>query len=128
MLSGYLKKKVPRTGTLSTVTDGDVTTETFKREDGDSVFVLENGNLRTETEKRKTGLMFTRTWQDGILTSLMVAGSKRTTLVYFDKEGHFLNKIVTTKGEESPACYRYEGKKAVLLENTDCLELIPEFD
>ena len=128
VLKGYQKKKISRKGTYSTVTDGFVTTDTYRREDGESVFIYEKGDLRVETESRKSGFVLTRTWQDGILTSMMVTGKRRTTLLYFDRDGEFLNKIVTIRDKETPDCYHYQNGKAVELDDASCLSLIPDFD
>lgn len=128
VLRGYVKKTIPREGKYSTVTDGFVTKETYQRDDGESIFILEKGELRVETEARKSGLVLTRTWQDGVLTSMTVAGLKRTTLIYFDREGEFLNKIVTIRDTDTPMCYHYKNGVASVMDDGSCLSLIPEFD
>ncbi len=126
-LKKYALKDIPRLGKLSTTTDGDITTEFYRRADGETIITLEKGELRTEVEKRKSGLILTRTWQDGLLTSLTLSGTKRTTLVVFDRDGKFSQKIVTEKGKEEASCYQYEGEKALRMEAENCLELISGF-
>lgn len=126
-ISKMIKKKIPRTGIYSTVTDGDITTEIFRREDSESIFTLEKNELRTETEKMKNGVVLTRTWQDDLMTTLTLTGSKRTTMVVFDKDGDYTQKIVTEKGKERPECFQYEGGKPVKMEEDSCLELISGF-
>ncbi len=122
-----ITKKISRSGVYTTVTEGDITTEIFRREDGESIFTLEKNQLRTETEKMKNGLVLTRTWQDDLMTTLTLTGSKRTTLVVFDKDGNYSQKIVTEKGKEKPECTQFEEGKAIKMDEENCLELISGF-
>ncbi len=122
-----ITKKIPRTGIYSTVTEGDVTTEIFRREDSESIFTLEKNELRTETEKMKNGVVLTRTWQDDLMTTMTLTGSKRTTMVVFDRDGRISQKIVTQKGKKKPECFQFEDDKSLKMAEEDCLELISGF-
>lgn len=121
-------KVIPRTGKFSTVTDNNITTERYKRKDGETILTLENGELRTEVEKMKSGKLLTRTWQQGNLTSLTIAGSKRTTMIVLDKSGEFVQKLIADKGRLNPVCYEYSQGAPVLMEESSCLGLISGFD
>lgn len=127
ILKKYAAKVISREGKLSSTTEGDITTEFYRRSDGETIVTLEKGELRTEVEKRKSGLTLTRTWQDGLMTTLTLSGSKRTTLVVFDREGKFSQKIVTEKGKDEAACFQYEADKPRQVEAENCLELISSF-
>lgn len=127
-LHTLLKRKIPRTGQFSTVTEGDLTTETYRREKSESLFTLEKGELRSEVEKREDGKTLTRTWQDGKLTTLTLIGEKSSTMLILDGEGNFVQKIITKEGSPEPKCWEYEGKKAQPLKPEDCLELLSGFD
>lgn len=122
-----MKKEISRKGSYSTVTDQDVTTERYKRTDGETILTLERGELRTETEKKKSGTQLTRTWQDGYVTSITYSGSKRTSMVLLDRTGSFVHKIITEKGSSEPYCFQYRKKKAFPMNNSDCVGLIPGF-
>jgi hypothetical protein len=126
-LRKLLKKEVSRKGKYSTVTNEDITTERYVRGDGETILTLEKDELRTEVEKSKSGKVLTRTWQDGKLTTLTISGTKRTTMVLLDEEEKFVHKIVTEKGSPDASCFRYEGRKPVPMESSDCLGLIPGF-
>lgn len=127
ILKKYALKKVSREGQFSTSSEGDITTEFYRRETGETIVTLEKGELRTEVEKKNSGLMLTRTWQNGKMTTLTLSGTKRTTLVVFDSEGKFTQKIVTEKGKNEAACFQYEQGKARQIGEENCLELISAF-
>ncbi len=122
------RKTIPRKGTFSTVSDGDVTTERWRRQKSESVFILENGELRTETENMENGPVLTRTWQDGVMTTLLFKGTTRTSLVVFDRDGNFIQKIVTEKDKFEPHCYQYENKRTFMMDAESCMELIPALE
>ncbi len=124
----YLKKEIPRTGTLSQTSEGDVTKEFYRREKSESIFTLEKGELRTEVEKMEDGKMLTRTWQDGKNTTLTLTEKTSTTMVILDGDGNFVQKIITKPARPDPHCWEYEGKKAFRLKKEDCLELLSGFD
>ncbi len=126
-ITKMITKKISRSGVFSTVTEGDVTTEIFRREDGESIFILEKNDLRTETEKMKNGVVLTRTWQDGMMTTLTLAGSKRTTMLVFDSDNDIDQKIVTEKGKPKPECTQFVDNLPTRMEDEDCLELISGF-
>lgn len=135
--SSYLKerdirklvtKPIPRTGKYSTVSDNDITTERYKREDSETILTMENGELRTEIEKMKSGRVLTRTWQAGIMTGLTITGSKRTTMIVLDKSGNFVQKLIADKGRQNPRCFEYSGDEPVAMNEDSCLELISGFD
>lgn len=126
-LKKLLKKDINRKGKFSTVTEGDISTERFVRKDGETILTLEKDELRTEVEKSKSGKVLTRTWQDGKLTTLTLSGTKRTTMVLLDEDEKFVHKIITEKGSPDASCFRYEGRKPVPMESSDCLGLIPGF-
>ena len=127
-LKALVKKDILRKGKFSTVTDQDITTERYVRKDGETVLTLEKDELRTETEKAKTGKILTRTWQDGKLTTLTISGSKRTTMVLLDGDQNFVHKIITEKGKSEPLCFEYEEGQPSQMEASSCLELLSGFD
>ncbi len=127
ILKKYAVKTVSREGQFSTSTEGDITTEFYRRENGETILTLEKGELRTEVEKKNSGLMLTRTWQEGKMTTLTLSGTKRTTLVVFDGDGKFTQKIVTEKGKDEAACFQYQAGKPRQIEAENCLELISSF-
>ena len=128
LLKKYLHRKISRKGKYSTVTNENITTERYRREKGESVFTLENEELRTETETMPGGLILTRTLDKGKITTLTLTGTARSTLVVLDGKGNFVHKIVTEKDVPEPACYTYKSKSPVLLKSDDCVGLIPGFD
>ncbi len=124
----YLKKEISKAGTFSQASEGDVTTEFYRRPKSESVFTSEKGELRTEVEKMEEGKTLTRTWQNGKITTLTLSGKKSVTMVILDEQGNFVQKIVTRAGKPEPRCWEYEGKKVFTLKKEDCLELLSGFD
>jgi hypothetical protein len=128
MIRTLMKRKSPRTGTYSTVTDGDVTTERFARKSSETILTLEKGELRTETENQKSGTVITRTYQDGVMTTFMLKTPTRTILVLLDKHGDFVHKFITGTEDEDFDCYRYDGDAVFPLTDTECAGLLPGFE
>jgi outer membrane protein assembly factor BamE (lipoprotein component of BamABCDE complex) len=126
-LKELINLKFSHKGKFSSVSDGDVTTEKYRRDDGETVLTLEKGELRTETLTEK-GRKITRTWQDGDLTNLTVAYPKKTTMVTFDADGNFTQKIMTEKGKKKAVCVWYEGESTVRVEDDTCVETLSGLD
>lgn len=126
-LRKILEKEFSREGKYSTVTDDDITTERYKRDDGETILTLEKGELRTEVLKKNSGKTITRTWQDRKITTLTITGTLRTTMVLLNDKEKFVHKIITEKESPEALCFRYRAGRPVRMKNSDCLGLIPGF-
>jgi hypothetical protein len=126
-LKKLIKARFSRKGKYSTVTDGNVTMEKYRRDDGETVLTLENEELRTETLIEK-GRTITRTWQNDEVTNLTVIHSQKTTMVSLDRDGKFIHKIITRKGKKKPVCVWYEKEMTIVEEDETCVETLSGFD
>lgn len=126
-LKKLIGKKFSRQGKYSTVTDGDVTMEKYRRDNSETILTLEKGELRTETliEKGKT---ISKTWQNDEVTNLTVNDPQKSTMVSLDKDGNFIHKIITRKGKKRPVCVWYEKGMTILEEDDTCTETLSGFD
>lgn len=122
-----MEKEFSREGKYSTVTDNDITTERYKRGDGETILTLEKDELRTEVEKLNSGKITTRTWQDGKMTTLTITGTSRTTMVLLDGKENFVHKIITEKESPESHCFSYKDNRPVRMKKSECLGLIPGF-